>query len=137
MKHLWTAALLLMAAPAGAQTVETATGDWRNIPPMQHQMGAGLNPGVIAAIAGMVDEGECTIPGQRRGRLELTVPFLVQFKADGSIDRLILHALGCPRAEGLIASELLGLIQSGGFSPADGPRAGWFRSEVGFSHYAQ
>ena len=134
MKHLWATALLLAAAPAAAQTVETATGDWSNIPQMQHQVGATIDADVITAIAELIDRAECTIPGQRRGRLDMSVPFLAQFKADGSLDRLVVHSVGCARAEGLLAGELLRLVQSGAFAPAGERREGWFRGEVSFSH---
>lgn len=134
MKFVWATPLLLLAAPVTAQTVETATGDWGNIPEMRHEVSATVEPDVVTAIAGLIDRGECTIPGQRRGRLSMTVPFLVQFKADGSIDRLIVHSLGCARAEGLLAGEMLRLVRNGGFAPTGRRRQGWFRGEVGFSH---
>ena len=134
MNHVWTIPLVAAAAPVAAQTVETASGDWSNIPEMRQQVSATADPTTIAAIAQLIDRGECTIAGQRRGRLDMRVPFLVQFKADGSIDRLVVHSLGCPRAEGLVAGEVLRLVQSGGFAPTGDRREGWFRSEVGFSH---
>ena len=134
MKYLVTAVLLFAAAPAAAQTIETASGDWSNIPVMRQQVGASVDSDAVAAIAEMVDRGECTIPGQRRGNLDMNVPFLVQFKADGSIDRVVVHSLGCARAEGLLAGAVLRLMQRGAFEPAGGRREGWFRGEVGFAH---
>ena len=137
MRHLWAAPLLLFAAPAAAQTIETASGDWSNIPEMRRQVGATIDPDVVDAIAGLVDRSECTIPGQRRGRLDMSVPFLVQFKADGSIDRLIVHSVGCPTAEGLLAGEMLRLVNSGGFAAPRERRQGWYRGQLGFSHLVQ
>ena len=134
MKHILAAALLLAAAPAAAQTIEVASGDWRNIPEMRAQVGAAVDSNAVAAIAEMVDRRECTIPGQRRGNLDMTVPFLVQYDAHGAIQRLVLHPLGCARAEGVLAGALLRLVQHGAFAPAGGPREGWFRGEVGFAH---
>jgi hypothetical protein len=134
MKHLLAAALLLAAAPAAAQTIETASGDWRNIPEMRAQVGAAVDANAVAAISEMVDRGECTIPGQRRGNLDMTVPFLVQFDAQGAIQRLVIHPLGCARAEGLLAGAVLRLVQHGGFAPVGGRHEGWFRGQVGFAH---
>ena len=134
MKHFWATAFLLAAAPVSAQTVETGTGDWGNIPEMRRLVSATVDDNVIAAIAELIDREECTIPGQRRGRLDMTVPFLVEFKADGSLNRVIVRSLGCARAEGLVAGEVLRLVQSGGFAPNGGRREGWFRSEVGFAY---
>lgn len=134
MRHVLTAALLLAAAPVAAQTMETSSGDWSNIPEMRQQVGAAVDPDVVAAIAEMVDRRECTIAGQRRGNLDMSVPFLVQFKADGSIDRIVIHAIGCGRAEGLLAGAALRLMQHGAFEPAGGPHEGWFRGELSFAH---
>jgi len=134
MKHLFAAALLLAAAPAAAQTIETASGDWRNIPEMRQQVGASVDANAVAAISEMIDRGECTIPGQRRGSLDMNVPFLVQFNANGAIDRLVIHPLGCARAEGLLAGAVLRMVQQRGFEPVGGRREGWFRGQVGFAH---
>jgi len=134
MKHLLAAALLLAAAPAAAQTIETASGDWRNIPEMRQQVNTGVDANAVAAISEMIDRGECVIAGQRRGNLDMTVPFLVQFTASGSISRLVIHPLGCARAEGLLAGAVLRMVEHGSFTPVGGRREGWFRGQVGFAH---
>jgi hypothetical protein len=133
MKHLWTAAFLLVAAPAAAQTIETGSGDWRNIPEMRAQVGAVLDAGTVNAIANMVEKRVCTIPGQRPGNVQLTVPFLVHFDAQGSVQRLVIHSVGCARAEGVLAGTVLKLVQRGSFAPEGGRHEGWFRGEVSFA----
>ena len=133
MKHLFAAALLFAAAPAAAQTVETATGDWSNIPEMQQLSGASIEPNVIAAIAETMHYRECVIEGQHRTNVDVDMPFLVLFKADGTVDRLVIRPLGCPRAEGLLAGAVLRLVQRGGFTPQGQRRQGWFRGHVGFA----
>jgi hypothetical protein len=134
MKHLVAAALLLATAPAAAQTIQTGTGDWSNVPEMRTQVGAAIDPDAVAAISEMIDRGQCVIPGQRRGNLDMNVPFLVLFNASGSIDRLVIHPLGCARAEGVLAGAVLRLVQHGGLEPVGGRREGWFRGQVGFAH---
>ena len=134
MKQFLAAALLLVAAPASAQTVEFASGDWRNIPEMRTEPGAAVDSNAVAAIAEMIDRGECTIPGQRRGELDMTVPFLVLFETNGSIERLVIHQLGCARAEGVLAGAVLRMVQHGMFEPVGGRREGWFRGEVALTH---
>lgn len=136
MKHLFAAALLFAAGTAAATTVEVGSGDWRNMPSMQVRHGATVDANTVGAIAEMVDRGECTIPGQRRGRLEMTVPFLVQYSAAGTADRLVIHSIGCARAEGVLAGAILRMIENGDIAPPAGRREGWFRSEVAFSNIA-
>ena len=134
MKHLLAAALLLAAAPAAAQTIETGSGDWSNIPEMRQRDGISIDPDAVAALAEMVDRGECVIAGQRAGSLDMSVSFLVQFAGDGSINRFVIHPFGCARGEGLLGAAVLRMVQNGGFEPAGGRHEGWFRGEVGIAH---
>lgn len=134
MRHLFAAALLVAAVPVGAQTVEVASGDWSNIPLMQVRQGVTVDANTVGAIAEMVDRGECAISGQRRGRLNMTVPFLVQYNAQGGPDRVVIHSVGCARAEGILGGAILRMVQNGDVAPPGGRREGWFRSEVGFSN---
>ena len=134
MKHIVTAAFLLAATPVAAQTIQTAGGDWSNIPEMRQQVGATVDGDAVAAIAEMVDRGECTIAGQRRGNLDMSVPFLVKFNADGTIDQIVVHSIGCARAEGLLAGAAIRMMRQRAFEPAGGPHEGWFRGELSFAH---
>ena len=135
MKHvIAAAALLLGSAPALATTVEVGTGNWSNIPVMR-QIGDSLDSNTVGAIYEMVESGECVIEGQRKGKLDMTVPFLIKVNASGAIERLIVEKIGCDKAEGLLAGAILKLVDRGAFRPRGGMREGWFRSEVSFSHY--
>jgi len=127
-------ALLLGSTPASATTVEVGTGDWRNVPMMQH-FGEALDSNSVAAIYEMVESGECVMPGQRKGKLDMTVPFIVLFTPSGTVDRLVIEKMGCTKAEGIIAGALLKLIDARAFRPSRGRREGWFKGEVSFSHY--
>lgn len=133
MKHLIAAALVFAAAPAAAQTIESATGDWSDIPVMSQLSGRSIDTGAVAALSELVRRGQCTLPGQHGRDVDMNVPFLVLFNDNGSVDRLVVHSLGCPRAEGMVAWGLLRLIRAGGFTPPGHRRQGWFRGEVGFS----
>jgi hypothetical protein len=130
---LAAAALMFGASQLAATTVETATGDWSNIPEMR-QMVDSIDSDTVAAIHEMIENGECTIEGQRAGKLDMTVPFLIQVNAQGGIDRLVLEKFGCEKAEGVLAGALLKLIERGGYKPRGGMHEGWFRSYVSFAH---
>jgi hypothetical protein len=135
MKHvIAAAALLLGSVPAMATTVEVATGDWSNIPKLAPAMES-IDSNAVAAIAESIESGECVIEGQRKGRLDMKVPFLVQFGAGGTPERLVIGKLGCDKAEGILGGALLKLVDRGVFRPSGGMRRGWFRSEVSFSQF--
>jgi hypothetical protein len=82
----------------------------------------------------MGESGECTLSGRRGRNIDVDVAFVVQYNAQGSIDRLVLEPLGCPRADGVLAGAVLRLLRNGGFAPAGGRREGWFRGQVGFTN---
>ena len=132
-KFIAAAALLLASASATAATVEVASGDWSNIPEMR-QMVDSIDSNAVAAIHESIESGECVIEGQRKGDLDMTVPFLVKFNTDGSVDRLVLEKIGCEKAEGILAGALLKLIDRGSFRPVGGMQEGWYRSSVSFAH---
>jgi hypothetical protein len=134
MKRLLAAAALLLgSAQVSATTVEVGSGDWSNIPEMR-QMVDSIDSNTVAAIHETIETGECVIAGQRKGDLDMTVPFLVRFAADGTVDRLVLEKMGCAKAEGILAGALLKLIGRHSFRPVGGMHEGWFRSEVSFAH---
>jgi hypothetical protein len=117
-----------------ATTVEVATGDWSNMPQLRRTMES-IDSNAVAAIYESVESGECVIQGQRKGKLDMSVPFLIKFDASGTPERLIIGKMGCERAEGILAGALLKLVDRGVYRPTGARREGWFRSEVSFSHY--
>jgi hypothetical protein len=133
VKYLFAAALLLAAAPVAAQTIETGSGDWRNVPALR-QAGSSIDADTVSAIVEMAESGECTLTGRRGRNINVDVDFVVQYNAQGSIDRLVLQPIGCARADGVLAGAVLRLLRNGGFAPPGGAREGWFRGSVGFTH---
>jgi hypothetical protein len=138
MKHLILASLLVATAAAAAPTLETGSGDWSNIPVMHARGTATVDTDVVTAMIGLVDSGECNIPGQRPGRISMSVPFLAKFDAQGSAERLVVRPVGCTRADGLLAGEVRRMVESRIFRPnrEDGPD-GWFRGEIAFSYFRE
>ena len=133
MKALFAAAFLLAAAPAAAQVIQSASGDWSDIPMMHPQPGAAVEPGYISAMSDLVVRGRCTFPGQDRGNVDLNVPFLVNFRDDGSVEEVVVHPVGCPNADRVVAGAVLRMIERGGYTPPGQRRQGWFRGEIGFA----
>jgi hypothetical protein len=134
MMRVLGAAFLLAAIPAAAQTIETGSGDWSNIPELSQPARAAVDKDIVAAVAEAVDRGECKIPGQRRGNLDMKVPFLVHYRAGGPFDRVVIHSLGCARAETLLGGAVWHLLRQGAFQSAHAPHEGWYRGEVVVAH---
>ena len=137
MRHLVLATLFVATAVAAAPTLETGSGDWRNIPAMSARGSATVDVDVVTAMIGLVDSGECNIPGQRPGRIDMNVPFLAKFDARGAAERLIVRPVGCDRANGLLAGEVNRMVSSGIFRPPSSEPEGWYRGEIAFSYHRE
>ena len=132
MTHALAALLLAVAAPAAATSVEVATGDWRNIPLASQRGPLEVSIDVVERIHKLVKSGTCQLPGQGRRTLNLEVPFLVHFQANGTADRVVLQKLDCPGAESVLGAMVLQHLQWGTLKPTGENVTGWYRSEIGF-----
>jgi len=137
MKHLVLAGLFVASAAAAAPTLETGNGDWSNIPRMSPRGSATIDTDVVTAMIGLVDSGECNIPGQRPGRISMSVPFLTKFDAQGVAERVVIRPVGCTRADGLLAGEVRRMLETRIFRPEGGEQEGWFRGEIAFSYFRE
>lgn len=132
MTRLLAFALLAASVPAAAQTVQVAEGDWKHLPPLEYINSNHLDDLMLAGIADVVERGDCELPGQSKRHLDLTVPFAVQYGANGQVERLVLKKLGCTQIEGIVAGALLEMVKGGDFRPTPANSDGWFRGEFSF-----
>ena len=124
------AALLLASPQAAAPEVEVATGDWSAIPWMTNRSVSIIGEEALESIHRSFARGECTLAGQSKKRLDLKLPFLVEFGEAGEVKRLVLRKIGCPSVERMLASVVLEQVRTGEYRPPRGEGRGWYRSEV-------
>ena len=138
MKHLLALALLLAPVPAAATvSVETAYGDWSQLPALHHRGYAHLDSNMMQRLFEISSEGKCVLPG-RSGRLKrelhLSLSFAAHFQPDGTLTRVILPKLNCPEGEGVIGGALLEMMRGGDYKPTGKNLDGWYRGEFSFSY---
>ena len=133
MKRFLAVALLLSAFPAPAQTVETAEGNWRALPPAKERGTSTISPLAIVRIHEVIANGDCVVPGQSKRKLNITVSFALHFSPDGALQRIVLPKLGCAEIEGILGGAVLELTKNGRFAPSGENDAGWYRSEISFT----
>lgn len=133
MRLLIAAALLLAAAPAAAVTVESATGDWSGLPKLKFIGTNHLNHGAIIEAHEAALAGKCQLPGQQGRDLDLNLSFAVQFGADGTLQRVLLPKLDCPRAEGVLGGAIVEMINGGDYRPTGVNAEGWYQGTLRFS----
>jgi hypothetical protein len=133
MKRLIALALLFGSAAASAATVEIATGDWSGLPELRHRGFENISPRAVARIHEIVATGECSLPGQSKRKLDLTVPFAVQFQPNGTIGRIVIPRMNCAPVESIMGRVLLDLVGSGEYRATGENPEGWYKSEISFS----
>lgn len=132
MKHLLVGAMIMAGTAANAQTVETAVGDWRNIPRIEAQGVHRMGFDWMDKMEALAKSRECEMPGLYPRKIDLTVPFMLNFGKDGTIQRVVVRKLGCEKLETLVGGAILQLAQAGEYRPSGANAGGWYRSEYSF-----
>jgi len=131
--YLLGALLVACAVPAAAQRVEVASGDWSRLPLMKTSVYVSIPGDAVDQIHRLVTSGQCALKGASKKRIDMTVPFLVRFAPNGSLEHVVLRDLGCPKAEGILARVVLNWAKTGTIKGAGTNDQGWYRSEISFS----
>ena len=132
-RHFLALAMLAAAGTAPAQKVETAEGDWSDLPLMRFVDTANISPSSVLEIQKLVTSGQCQLAGVSKRKLDMTVPFLVRFSPSGNVEHVVLRKLGCPKAETILAGAVLAMLKARAFRPTGENQTGWYRSELSFA----
>ncbi len=128
-------AVAMAAAPAAAQTtVDVGTGDWSRIPevrPRGHMQMADAQMDMIEQVAG---QGRCNVPGLGARAVDISVPFLIRYGANGTVERIVLQDLRCPELEVALGAAVLHLARADEYRPRGHTVPGWYRSEIAFAN---
>ena len=128
-------ALALSAAPAAAQiNVDVGTGDWSAIPQVQPRGTLRMADAQMDAIERIAEQGRCNVPGLTRQAVDISVPFLIRYGANGQVERIVLQDLRCPDLEVALGAAVLHLARADEYRPRGNMVPGWYRSEIGFAN---
>lgn len=135
MTRLSTAALLLAALsmPALAVTVETANGDWSNLPKLNQRGYNHLNEKMQAKLFEIAQSQHCPSFQLKQGRLDFNLTFATQYGTDGTLQRIVLPQLNCAEAESIVGGAVLEMMQGGDYAPDGKSPAGWYKGGLVFS----
>jgi hypothetical protein len=127
---LITALLTLAATPAGAQKVESAGGNWSQIPPMEMSDYRSVSAEIIDRLHALGRRGECRVPGLSARSIDIDVPFLVRFTAEGAAEHIVVRKLDCPEAESLLAGIVTDWVRQGNVKSTGENQERWYRSRI-------
>jgi hypothetical protein len=129
------ATLALAASPAAAQTtVDVGTGDWSRIPQVQPRGHLQMADAQMDLIEQIAQRGRCSVPGLTARGVDISVPFLIHYGANGTVDQIILKDLHCPELEVALGAAVLHLARADEYRPRGNVVPGWYRSEIGFAN---
>jgi hypothetical protein len=134
MKHLLAAPLclaLIAAAPPPA-TVIAATGDWSNLPPIGQTDTLHQSKNLMLALDEIASKHECDLPGYNGRRFNFKATFAAQFGPDGTLQKLVVPKLNCPKAEAALGGALKEMIEGGDYRPTGQSPAGWYQGQFSF-----
>jgi hypothetical protein len=133
IRIFWAVSLALLAQPALAQSVEVAEGDWSGIPAAASKDGPEwISAASMDRIDKIVAAGKCPPVGNKR-RININVPFLMQFDGSGVAQRIVVQRLGCPELETVLSGIIRGRLQQGFYQPTGTNQTGWYRSQITYS----
>jgi hypothetical protein len=125
-----------LAAPAGAQTVMSAHGDWSAIPPAKtrHSYAEYVNSNRLTLwMEQALRDGTCKVPGMSPKKFDVDVPYAVLVEPDGSVSQIMIPEMGCPALNTIVGSTVVELGKHGMFKPTGLAQAAWFRDRIAFA----
>lgn len=133
----FTVILAAAAGQASQPTVETATGDWSQLPSLEARVSDNLSTKAMARLHAIATAGECQLPGYAKGQLVMRLSFAAQFDPGGSLQRILLPKLDCPEAEGIIGGALLKMVSGGDYRPTGKNPDGWYQGQLNFTYVGE
>ena len=128
-------ALALSATPAAAQTtVDVGTGDWSRSPHVQPRGQLRMADAQMDLIEQIAQQVRCNVPGLSAQAVDISVPFLIRYAANGAVERIVLQDLQCPELEVALGAAVLNLARANEYRPRGNTVPGWYRSEIGFAN---
>ena len=134
MKRIMLGLGLFLAATgtANAQSVDVGEGDWSSVPLIAPRGHVGIAPAAIDRLHTLASLTSCKVQGFEAKRIDLTVPFVMQFTPQGAVDRIVLRDLKCPALETALGTVVLEMAKAGEYRPTGRNPQRWYRSELSF-----
>lgn len=132
MKKLIGLAILATAATsAHAQQVDVGTGDWHSLPQARVLGNANIGRAVADEVERIGRQQSCSVDGLGTARVNLSIPFVLEFDSSQRVQRIVVKDVGCPELETLLGRVVQRLASFGEYGATQGP--GWYRSVLELS----
>jgi len=135
-KAVLALAALSLSAPAWAQSVVSAHGNWSAIPPAKtrHSYAEYVDSNRLTLwMEQALRDGTCKVPGMSPKKFDVDVPYAVLVEPDGSVSQIMIPEMGCPALNTIVGSTVVELGKRGMFKPTGLAQAAWFRDRIAFA----
>jgi hypothetical protein len=129
---LFLAATGAATGTANAQSVEVGEGDWSTVPEIRARGQVRMGSTMVDRLHTLAGLTSCNVQGFKASRIDLTVPFVMQFTPQGAVDRIVLRDLKCPALETALGTVVLQMAKAGEYRPTGQNPERWYRSELSF-----
>ncbi|HEU0099412.1 MAG TPA: hypothetical protein VFQ67_11640 [Allosphingosinicella sp.] len=127
------AAAMLLGPAAEAFPIDVGRADWNALPALKAVQREMPTPRMVGRVQEMLASGQCTLPNQRAGKFDITVPYAVLVDPDGRVQRAVVADAGCPALETYVGRIILTMAEKGDFQPTGEVRTRWFASTFNFN----
>lgn len=133
MAHPLTALPLLLLVAAGAD-VPVAIGKFQttSLPPLTKVERSLPHGDMTKQVEDLLAQGQCSLPGQPKGRFDLAVPYAIRLDANGVATKVVVDDVGCQQISMLVAKVVVAQASRGDFKVTPGQTEQWFGSDVYF-----
>jgi hypothetical protein len=132
VRTLLLLSLACMSAPSAAQQVEVGEGNWSAIPQVRIAGHGRMSDRALDSAAELLGRGGACATGT--SKIDMTVPFLLEFDPDGQkVRRVVVRRSGCPALEKLIGGVVLTLAKQGEYRASGENLAHWYRGQISFA----
>ena len=129
-------AAFAFAAPASAQTVEVAHGDWNNLVQarMKHSYAQYVDQNrAVLWTEQVLRSGECKVKGMRPDKFDIDVPYAVLVAPDGKVERVLIPDMGCAGLNTVVGSTIMDVVKAGAFKPTGEKQPIWVGDRLAFA----
>lgn len=128
-----SAALLALAAPAAAQTIETGRADWDEFPAAKKK----LRPLDVSLLTDLTERllasGQCQVPGMSPKKFDVDISYAALIEPNGTVKRIVMEETGCATLNGLVGGIIYDWAQRGDFRPTGQREPLWFGDRITFA----
>lgn len=124
--------MLLAGAPATDVRIDTGRGKFDSMPQISENWSL-PTPAMVQEVRKILASGKCRMDGQSASHFDITVPFAVELRADGSTQHIVVGDRGCPEVETMVGETVVKLAALGAFKGKNAGATKWYASEINFT----